>query len=91
MILFLPSIGTEARDDLAKVDHIFPNLSGSNFNPLTVSLVEGLYARVIIRSTSGNLLDRTFIEEVKAMSDFIQTIEAKDDSGTTIKVLFVTL
>ncbi|XP_060602246.1 protein patched homolog 1-like [Ruditapes philippinarum] len=82
--LYLPQ-GTEARKDRARVDDIFPNLSGSNFNPLTVSIVDGLYARVIIRSTAGNLLNRTVLEEVKRMTDFIKRIEAKDGIGTAIK------
>ena len=82
----LQNTGTEARDDFAIVNDLYPNLSGSNFNPLTVSIVEGLYAMVIIRSKSGNMLNRTVLAEVKTMLDFIQTIETKDDTGATIKV-----
>jgi hypothetical protein len=85
----LSNIGTEARKDRARVDDIFPNLSGSTFNPLTASIVDGLYARVIIRSTACNMLNRTVLEEVKRMTDFIKRIEAKDGIGTAIKVLFV--
>ncbi|XP_045201241.2 patched domain-containing protein 3-like [Mercenaria mercenaria] len=82
--VYLP-FGTESRDDLARVDDIFSDLSGSNFNPLTVSIVDGLYARVIVRATSGNLLDKTVLEEIKTMSNFIQNIETKNDNGSTIK------
>ena len=77
--------GSQARKDKDKVEAIFPDLSGSNYNSLQLSQL-GRWARVIIKSTSGNLLSRAQLQEVEALDTIIQALTATADDGSTITV-----
>lgn len=64
---------------------MFPDLSGSNFNVLQLAK-SGAWAKVIVRSKAGNILNRTVLEEIKALNDYIQEIDAFRKDGTVFKV-----
>ena len=87
-INFIISIfkGTQARHDVQRMKKMYPDLSGSNFNSLQL-LQDGAWAKVIIRSKYGNMMNRTVLEEVREMDTAIQNITAVSDEGTFIKVM----
>ena len=64
---------------------MFPDLSGSNFNELQMN-TPGAWARVIVKSKTGNLLNRATIEEVMSLNDIIVSITATADDGTEVMV-----
>lgn len=64
---------------------MFPDLSGSNYNVLQLAEF-GAWAKVIVRSNSGNILNRTVLQAVKELNDYIQNIEAFKSDGTVLKV-----
>ncbi|XP_045205429.2 patched domain-containing protein 3-like [Mercenaria mercenaria] len=76
--------GSQARKDKAKVEGIFPDLSGSNYNSLQLT-EEAQWARVIVRSKSGNLLKRLELEEVQDIAEHILNITATDENGAAIE------
>lgn len=81
--VYLPQ-GTVARHDQKRVKEMFPDLSGSNFNILQLA-ADGAWAKVIIKSKYGNLLNRTVLEEIRTFNSFIQNISAVAKDGTVIK------
>jgi hypothetical protein len=83
--------GTQARKDKDRVESIFPDLSGSNYNSLHVTVPRQYFAGIIVKSKTGNLLDRPVLEEIKALSELIQNIVTTDSDGSTINVMLFLL
>ncbi|XP_053403811.1 patched domain-containing protein 3-like [Mercenaria mercenaria] len=81
--VYLPQ-ETQTRKDKSRVEKIFPDMSGSMFNVLQVS-DEGFWARVIVKSKSGNLLNRTILEEIGYLSNMVLNITAENSDGSVIK------
>ncbi|KAL4219932.1 hypothetical protein ACF0H5_020344 [Mactra antiquata] len=81
--VYLPH-GTVARHDMKTVKNLFPDLSGSNFNILQLA-ADGAWAKVIVRSNSGNILNKTVLSEIKDLNDFIQNITAETENDKVIK------
>ncbi|XP_045201235.2 patched domain-containing protein 3-like [Mercenaria mercenaria] len=81
--VYLPQ-GTQARHDVQRMKGLFPDLSGSNFNLLQL-LEDGAWAKVIIKSKYGNILNRTVLEEIGDMDAAIQNITAVADDGSIIR------
>ncbi|XP_060597853.1 patched domain-containing protein 3-like [Ruditapes philippinarum] len=81
--VYLPQ-GTQARKDKDRVESIFPDLSGSNYNSLHVTVPRQYFAGIIVKSKTSNLLNRPVLEEIKALSELIQNIVTTDSDGSTI-------
>ncbi|XP_053400140.1 patched domain-containing protein 3-like isoform X2 [Mercenaria mercenaria] len=77
-------IGSQARKDTDRVEEIFPDLSGSNFNSLQLT-EEPQWARIIVKSKSGNILNRPELEEVKNIAENVLNITASSENGNVIK------
>lgn len=77
-------VGSQAWADKEKVENTFPDMTGSNFNSLQLT-EEPRWARVIVRSKAGNLLNRQELEEIKSMAEHILNITATDDDGQAIR------
>ncbi|XP_053403808.1 patched domain-containing protein 3-like isoform X2 [Mercenaria mercenaria] len=81
--MFLPK-GSEAEKDEEQAHSIFPDLSGSNFDPRHQT-TEGYWARVILKSTTGNLLEKTVLEEIKNFSSMIENISITNETGSMVQ------
>jgi hypothetical protein len=79
------SKGTQARHDVQRMKRMYPDLSGSNFNSLQL-LQDGAWAKVIIKSNYGNLMNKTVLEEIRELNNALQNITAIGKDGTRIKV-----
>lgn len=77
--------GTQAREEKERIESIFPDKSDTKYQKLQA--VELRYSALFyVKSKSGNLLNRTTLAEIKALSDLIQNITAQDSDGKTIRV-----
>lgn len=68
------------------VEKTFPDLSGTNFNSLRQVNLYGVFARVIIRAKTGDLLSRSKLEAIRDLDTSIRSITAISDSGESITV-----
>ncbi|WAR27804.1 PTHD3-like protein [Mya arenaria] len=81
--VYLPQ-DSQSKKDQHLIESTFPDLTGRNYNPLYDVYFDSLWARVIVRAKSGNLLSRTSLEAVKDFNTFLQTMNATADDGTIV-------
>ena len=65
------------------MEELFPEYGGNNVTGFQATSY-GVWAHVVVKSKTGNLLSRTVLEDVKRLDTYVKSITALADDGTTI-------
>ncbi|WAR27789.1 PTHD3-like protein [Mya arenaria] len=82
--VYLPQ-GSQAKMDQDLIKNTFPDLSGRNYQSLHDIYFDSFWARVIVRSKSGNLLSRTELEALRQLNSLIHSINITSENGSTVE------
>ena len=82
--MFKLVLGSEARRDRDRVQDLYPDLSGTNYNPFQQTAL-GSWAKVIVKSKTGNVLDRETLREIARLNAYVKNITAHTENGTLIQ------
>ena len=65
------------------MEELFPEYGGNNITSFQATSW-GVWAHVVVKSKTGNLLARTVLEDVKRLDTYVRSVTALADDGTTI-------
>ena len=76
--------GSQAIKDRDKVTSLFPDKSGTNYNPFQQASL-GTWAEIIVKARNGNVLELDTLQDIARMHSFVKNITALTENDTVIQ------
>ena len=80
---YFVSVGSEARRDQERVQELYPDMSGTNYNSFQLATL-GTWAEVIVKAKTGNVLERKTLIDIARLNMFIKNITAPTENDTLV-------